>query len=829
MLKFKLFFVSLLFFSSFLFSAPINTDKTQQAVVEGVVASGAKNFTVETITDPAMGDNYLNASGFVPSGECTAATIRCPSPKAGYFTRAISTNLETGDVYCAIYTLENIDRPMYFYKYTNDTCKSKYKADTDAATAANQAAASSIGAATSEIQQARESIKNTFRTNNANGNNFIDLTKLIMAVATQDGEIIDIASTIANAEITTNSSVSTASPYTTSSTSSGNSATVVRDLAKNALSKKGSSLFMFYPEFQKILEEVLFMFLAVTIAIAAVAYGAPIVKKAWNSEQSGFSGDLAQYGVMLFATIVFFLFPAIEQNINAGEMKLTQTKFQQLTQSGIKQAGDFSQRINIAAHDAIFKALIKERGFSSTESIFTAFANKTKYEKLLPQYQDGYKYCTDYFDPNKVRAYVGGGDYLFPISEQELHTKWVQNNPNVKTSPYFDLLRNPNQVATNSTTGRTIPTITQCGEWERGIKTAQTAINANAQVIKQATSGSGNAAMKEGLTKIIQDQYKAIYEYGWMSAAFLPSTVFAMEMVTVGTSAQKEYFRNSVQDGTEAGTRLDGMIQTLTSYVPFFAMPGVSSMVDISGSIGEATARILGAPVKLIPFAGDSIAEATGYTGKLMGSIFGTFIGVASAKAFLEALPLILLTGVSILMFIILFVQVFVYFFVSPFAIMLAVATKEPDKVLNFMKKLVVLMVKILMFPVSIFLAINAHFLILDIGNWIVSQTEVLGIQAMHNTPAFSLTDIDFSNFYDSSLKYIGSLWLKFWGPVKWYIFVAVLDMFVLIISALASYKILTALPSWIMETLGIEGGTDRMDTMVEEIKGAASQYGARV
>lgn len=818
--------LSILGFTSTLLGAPINTEKTQQQVISGIVSDGASNFNVETLSEPGTVEKYLNASGFVPNGECTAATIRCPSPKAGYFTRAISTKLETGEVYCAIYTVENIDRPMYFYKYINDKCANTYKADLEAAKSQNQAAAKSVTSGTSEIQAARENIKNTFHSNNNSGTNFIDLTKLIMAIATQDGEIVDVASTIANAEITLNSTTSTVSPFQ-SQTNSANSATVVRDLAKDALSKKGSSLFIFYPEFQKILEEVLFMFLAVTIAIAAVAYGAPVIKKAWNSEQSGFGGDFAQYGVMLIAAFIFFLFPAVEKNIDAGEMKLTQTKFQQVMQTGIKQAGDFSQRINIAAHDAIFKALIKERGFSSTESLFNAFANKTKYEKLLPQYQDGLNYCNQYFDPDKIRTYVGSGEYLYPISEQELHKKWVQNNPNVATSPYFDLLRNPNQVTTNSITGRTIPTITQCGEWERGVKSTKAAIDTNAKTIQQAQSGNTNTAMKTAMTKIIQDQYKAIYEYGWMSAAFLPATVFAMEMVTVGTSVQKERFRDARQEGSEAGTFNDTVLKTVVGVVPYFALPGVGQMVSNSADIGESIARIGGSWVKAIPLAGDAAADTIGYVGKVAGSIIGTFIGIAGAKAFIEALPLILLTGISILIFIVLFVQIFVYFFISPFAIMLAIATKEPDKILNYMKKLVLLMVKILIFPVSIFLAVNAHFLILDIGNWIVSGTEMIGIEVMQNTPLSA--SIDYTSIWQDVKGFFYSLWTQFWAPVKWYIFVAVLDMFVLIISALACYKIVTALPSWIMETLGIEGGTDRMDTMVEEIKGAAGQYGARV
>lgn len=703
---------------------------------------------VETEITPENSAHVL--APFTVSSKCeTYEDLTCPAPVKGakFFVRRHKADLKTGKVNCLVYGLDNIDRAGSNFTYTNPTCKARYTPDISSVQTSSylQNLAQKSAQETELLNQ--EKSKAASRAN-ALTDQQLNLSDLMVAVMTMDGSKIDLAQSIASGKMKINAGYTALIENT-----NPNSKAALSDLAAEALNSKTVAIFEFMSSMSPIIDLTLFM-LILCFILAYLLKSGILVRVLFKKEREDGASNMAVSTVMIIGGIMFFLIPAVSLSINSDQY-FSQSKFHVIAQSFFSQASKLSNTVNLFVHDATFSALLKERGYKSKEMIYQTAAEQKVLEQIATKSKSELDKCFQTFDLQKIKSYNGTfGKFSFPLTEEELHKSWTLSLPTAATSPYFDLLTNSDNVS------KIGMTLSYCGQVERTYRETQLRLNQNLEYLSKGNTES-DIAKREHVLKVVQSQYKAISDWGWLSAAFLPAALAELELELID-EAQKVTNEKSFMD-------------EITFNLPYLMFPGTGTIITTMKDMTTIDIPILSTITKII------------------GAGAGAYTAIMLVKIILIIAPLLIMTIVSLVVGIILFYQIIAYVISGFYAILLAIWQNNSDNVFTFLGRGIRLFAKIVAFPISVFFGLQAHWTTTSIGGYLSSR------------------------FADN----VGSNDLV--SHFGFQIFGGVLNISIILVSIFLSFKIVGKFVDMILENLNFSK-PDTLEQTTEQITQAAAR-----
>lgn len=432
-----------------------------------------------------------------------------------------------------------------------------------------------------------------------------------------------------------------------------------------------------------------------------------------------------------------------------------------MLQSFFSQASKISNTINLAVHDATFSALLKERGFKSKEMIYQTAAEQKVLEQIATKTRSELDKCNQYFDVEKIKKYSGTyGKFNYPLSEEELHKAvLLSTGNNITTSPYFDYLKDVNQVTKGMT-------FSQCGQFERTYRETQLRLNQNLEFLIKGNTES-DIAKREHVLKVVQSQYTAISDWGFLSAAFLPAALAELELELID-EAQKVTNEKSFMD-------------EITFHLPYLMFPGTGTIITTMKDMTTWDLPILSTITKII------------------GAGAGAYTAIMLVKIILTIAPLLIMTIVSLVVAIILFYQIIAYFISGFYVILLAIWQNNNENIFNFLGRGIRLFAKIVAFPISVFFGLQAHWTTTSIGGYLSSRfADNVGSSALVSHFGFQ-------------------------------IFGGVLNIAMILVSIFLSFKIVSKFVDMILENLNFSKPDTLEQTMEQITQSAARTAGKKV
>lgn len=661
-------------------SSTQNVNSAQKAAIAEAMKEKIlqKDFIPEETEITAENSAHLLAP-FTISSKCEAyEDLTCPTPIEGsvYFMRRTKADLKTGKVNCLLYTNLNIDRALLNYTYTNPTCKARYAPDISNVETSSylQNLAKKSEEETALLKQEKEKAAQRA---NALSEQQLNLSDIMIAVMVMDGSKIDLVQSITSGKLKLNTG------YTALvENQNTNTKAALSDLAMEALNSKTVAIFEFMSLASPILDLTLFM-LILCFILAYLLKSGILIRVFFKKEREDGASNVAVSTATVIGAIMFLFIPAVSLSINTDQ-RIQQSIFQTTLQSFFSQASKFSNTINLWVHDATFSALLKERGYKSKEMIYKTAAEQKVLEQLATRSKSELDKCLRTFDIQKIKAYVGtSGKFSFPLSEEELHKAWLSTFATVNTtSPYFNLLSDIKDVT------KTPMTLSYCGHVERTYRETQLRLNQNLEYLTKGSSES-DSVKREHVLKVVQSQYKAISDWGWLSAAFLPAALAELELEV---------------DETEKMTVEKDGVDKLVFSLPYLMFPGTGTIISVIKDMATIDVPIISTVTK----------------------IFGAFAGASTAifmvKIALTLAPLLIMTIVSLVVGITLFYQIIAYVISGFYAILLAIWQNNSDNIFTFLGRGIRLFAKIVAFPINVFFGLQAHWTTTTLGGYLSSR-----------------------------------------------------------------------------------------------------------
>ncbi|KHG32990.1 hypothetical protein [Sulfurospirillum sp. MES] len=688
----------LLLLAVFCNAASINTENIgMEARKKVLLESILENDMVPIETEISAENSTGILAPFNISSQCESySDLSCPAAAKGdLIIRRHNADLKTGKVNCLVYTSKNIDRAFQNFTYTNPACKARWTPDVASVetSAYLQNVASKMAAEKSALDAAKSEASSRAAALN---DQQLNLSDLLIAVMTLDGEKIDLVQSIAAG------SIKLQPGYTALTENTANASAPLSDLATDSLNSKTVAIFEFMSKITDIVNTTTFI-LILLFVVAYFLKSGVIVRIFHKQERENKGPEALLWIIALVSAILLFLVPAVDFSINSTQ-RFQQSKFHQFLQFFFESGGKLGNSVNVKVHDAVFSALLKERGFKSTEALYQTAAEQKVLEQFVAKTQAEYTRCTEIYDVDKIKEYVGtSGKFIFPLTEKELHMKEVLNIPNVVSSPYFDFLSNLSHIPSNSVT------FSQCGQIERAYREGQFKLNQNLQFLRSGSSEEEVQA-REHVLSVVKAQYKAISDWGFLSAAFLPASLAELEL-------------ESAKNTQQAANNDKDFIDKVAYNIPYLMFPGTGTIIS---TVTNLTPGADGIPFLSSIFKG-------------LGAAIGAAMAIMTVQIALSIAPLLIMTIVSLVIGITLFYQIIAYFISGFFAVLLAIWSNSTENIFGFFGRGIRLFAKIVAFPISVFFGLEAYWITTSIGTYLSSRFAQTAGDAIVSSFAYQL------------------------------------------------------------------------------------------
>ncbi len=654
-------------------------DAQREAVKQIMVES---NLVIVPKDEPLPTSENIFINSFSVPTSCESYTdLTCPTPKEKYLVRRGNVELQTGRVNCYVYSYENLDRPILNYAYINPTCKERWQARGEDANVSEhlQNVVNNVTAETQELENVRTAAHTRIQGINETQ---LNLSDLLIAVMTMDGEKIDIFTSVAQGKIKLNSGFTALTENV-----EGNSH--LSDLAQEALTSKIVALFEFMAKANDTIETMLFIFILFFI-LGFVLKSGILIRMFDKNEVEGKKSDAIMWTGGMVAAAVFFLFPSVSINFDQYGVRLNQSGFHKTIQFVFSEAAHQANKINIAMHDATFSTLLKERGQLNTAQVYQAAAENEKLEQVVNLARAEYNRCLTIFDKDHILADIGEiNGYLFPLTETELIKRITEVSPDGKLvySPYYSGLLTQNAMQDYLNIG---VTMSSCGQAEREYREAQKKI---AQNLEYLSSGNNFNAMlsRQNVKKVMERSYKTVEDWGFLSAAFLP--------VAISTLATENSFDPAKQEKSEKD-----FVQNFTYNMPYLILPGSAQIIQLMDKMADSVSG--GIPILNQIVRGSTMVASASLT-------------IEVAKYVIAVAPYMLIGILGMIIMSVLLFQIAGYFLAAYFAFLLALWNNSLDSMAGFLGRGVRLVAKIVAFPASIFFALEANWIMTSIATYL--------------------------------------------------------------------------------------------------------------
>lgn len=668
-------------------------------------------------------------SGVNQSVDCQ---IECPPIKEGYFARIAGFSFESGETSCYVYSTQAPSALLATVVNKNPHCAKEL---------INPIVEAEINSNTGAVNTHLSNLRSQIMTSYTDGgdNKYINLPKYMVAGLMADDNIIDIASSINNNEVTLNGGYTNV-PNLSLATTDADGTVVIEfvNRAKNALANSVTFIINFLSLSDKILlsfKVTLFLFVGALSIILIISQ-----KATKKISQVGDHEDFIEKGLFGFLSILIFFFTLTKIETPSGE--ISQTGYQQVVRPLLYLGVDTADKLTETATASILKYKFAGVGVVATEDIQRMKNQRYAIAKKLKLYEDVYtKQCLQMYNVANTKQInnLRGSNFNFPNSEYTSYQDSALGQ--VQLNFYNKKFLNSESFMT----ANGYPSISYCFKAERGKNEFSQQLREIDDKIASFQTNISEKVQKK--IKLITDlSYRNVAELGFLSVGNMATTTMAFNNFSLIDKSEamknKENFEQVSSKVREAtGYEVSGIVdpnqngwvpfqETLNNTIvnaPLFMLPMADSLqnfvrsmfVPIVGKDGDG--GILGFFLKklenlpIISSLVSSTVNATTETIVLYITIFLLTSLVAIA-------PLIAIIGASFMTIAFYFLSVEILYLIIPFASIFAFSTGNLDIIKNLIKNTFLLAVKPVLIVVSVIMAMFVYEMFTQLNEVLISS-----------------------------------------------------------------------------------------------------------
>ena len=771
-------------------------------------------YTTEEEMNPTPMTQELCADNLTSADASPMEVFKCKTyiPDTNLTSALYDVNLGNGTYTCAIAEKNNQYNPIGYYQLSIPAgCKEYLKKDKIGAKTENANIISTSEAIYSELYAQKTDIKDSI-TNYA-GNNYLNISDILLSAVLTDTDIIDVQSTKStnrvqlqdgyNSQITNPSMMDLSSiDGTPINTTSNNS---------DFISAKASTISDVYAKLSDLSMIYLWMLVAL---FAAWGLGRSVAMPLVNKIEKKQDHDKKiPYIAALFIGTALFL-PVGREDIttagNAGtieEYSVMKSNYQQFERVGYYIFMNWANDASTAIVDSEMDSLISRAGLSNTNDIIHNSASKLQTVKYYNINRNILEVCKNTYDKELVSHLMEVKTNDYPLSELSFYAENIHNG---NGATYYRPLENGGIVKNyyyedpSMVKGSFYPKIllSACGRANSKLPILNKQYDDYVTALANATTELNNA--DDGKIKIIKTLIKFQYElnrdFGPLGILGLPVTI--MQTEHIGSLVKKD---NDIKDNLESANLMDSAIHSFLSTIPYLLVPGSSTIYNIAKDHGMVIGAATGAALGLEVTEDDESvlnkiyytiigAAATGAVGKFFPELIGMAYGYEAAITLIALVPVLGIFLIGLGRFLTIIIKIFIYHFASVFILPLLFLKHNIEQVSKYSIKILSTMLELPLFPLSIWLAMTSHSLLVILGESI-SKRVILGMLENINVSTASQ-----------------------WEIMKIYFFDGLVEVGIALFSVVIIYKIIITMHSSVMELFEIGAGSS-LDSMTDAMQ----------
>lgn len=555
----------------------------------------------------------------------------CPTLKEGYFGRVANINIQTGETQCYVYDSKLADKIIARVSNVNQSCKSEYNSIKIEPLVSKPNESMSLQNF-EDLKKIEEKYKNY--SNVGTNQEFVNLSKYMIAGLTVDEEIIDVPSTIKYNQVTLNSGYTlypnsivvnenkslldelksiVNSVRTSFQESLGidikesnpdiNTSIENKDLVssvKGFLTNSIIFIMNFLNEYNDVMligkTFILFTIVPITIGMAVLSKLTKYV-----SNVSDFD-DIAERIILGVATMFIFFFSTSNIKVDDKDNKISQTNFHQMIRPVFYKGAYLADLASDSATNAYLKYKLRDIGLAPVSTINEISLEKEKINYEQTKLISLLNTCSSIYNTEALKQYIGvvtGLNQTYPPSEN-LKRYSSQIGGDTFTNFYnTSFLKNESFIKMNG-----LYSVSSCYQFERKYLENKTELKSLNYLIKSYQNAKENDVIKKQVEIIANMQYRNNVELGFTSLPLLATTSFFIDNIGIKGSFEEEQREQTIKDyrkssGYEIGAIaegegwIDSSINWSFSNIPYVLVPGFDS-------IQRFTETLL-SPLKLFP------------------------------------------------------------------------------------------------------------------------------------------------------------------------------------------------------------------------------------
>lgn len=555
----------------------------------------------------------------------------CPTFKEGYFGRVANIDIKRGETQCYVYDSKLADKIIARVSNVNQSCKSEYNNIKIQPLESKPNESMSLQNF-EDLKKIEEKYKNY--SNVGTNQEFVNLSKYMIAGLTVDEEIIDVPSTIKYNQVTLNSGYtlypnsivvnenkslldelkSIVNSVRTSfqeslgidikeSNTDTNISIENKDLVssvKGFLTNSIIFIMNFLNEYNDVMligkTFILFTIVPVTIGMAVLSKLTKYV-----SNVSDFD-DIAERIILGVATMFIFFFSTSNIKVDDKDNKISQTNFHQIIRPIFYKGAYLADLASDSATNAYLKYKLRDVGLARVSTINEIMLEKEKINYEQTKLTSLLNTCSSIYNTEALKQYMGvvtGLNQTYPPSEN-LKRYSSQIGADTYTNFYnTSFLKSGDFIKMNG-----LYSVSSCYQFERKYLENKTELKSLNYLIKSYQNAKENDVIKKQVEIIANMQYRNNAELGFTSLPMLATTSFFIDNIGLKGSFEEEQREQTIKDyrksgGYEIGAIaegegwIDSSINWSFSNIPYVLVPGFDS-------IQRFTETLL-SPLKLFP------------------------------------------------------------------------------------------------------------------------------------------------------------------------------------------------------------------------------------
>lgn len=746
------------------------------------------------------------SADFLLSADCSFVNIP--------FTATIyDYNPKQGKVSCMVAYLGNLNNPIGKFTIDYPNAREFFTKDVKKAMEDNK---DYILNAESKFESIKDEKERIFKSV-AGGENYINMTDLVIATLLTDTDIIDIEATNTTKTIQLKDGLSSKvfndggsiENYT------DNSAYILQDL---------ESIFVNYIKLSDIAME---FYVYILFFIAAYGLGSKFV--GWMKKEPE---DYKAWGVGAF--IGLLLFVPISDDTKVEGFDHMQTQYQSFERGGYSLFSYWADKEAKVIIDTELEGIIDKSGIGTKEQIINSAAGANLYYKLEKEVDYYNSVCNEfyhqdalYIDDKKTKyKFSNTASTPFPTTENWGYAMALYNNDDfyytkIATDKAYnnDVLAKYNSLPniakeTLKVNHLFYPQVglASCGKNYFNHVNIDQKLDKYLKTYGDAIANDGDHSKIEAVRELVRFQYELQRDFGFLAILGLPITKLQTEMIG-GIYKNNNKYIDAIKDKM-ISNEAQGLLHSVMSSIPYMFVPGAGSVYnntlstvrDIKNGYTQSAAGLIGGA-----FGGNiAVGAAANVAGFTMAYII--------AKNVLLILPLVALIAIGLLRFIVILVKIFILHFGALFMLPMAFIKNNLTVITHYTVKVFATMLELPIFVLSVYLAMTISPLLNSLGTLLTSlfvNQMLVNNEIQHSAAEFSWDNITSMNFAATD-------------TLKIYFISGFFEVLVALSSIFIIYKIIVTMHTALFEAFELKTNST-IDGFVDDIRSNNMSFGGKV